>query len=243
MRYYFSLLLLTGFLFLGGPVEAQLTLLGAGGSGSGATGIALVAHTTTAGVSSGPTTSPGINTTSATLFVASVAVVTGSSPVVSDSKGNTWTALTGQFPSGGSGNQLFYVANPTVGSGHTFTISGSNILGSVQVMAFRGVRTVTPFDVQNGFSDPGTPSTIQPGSVTPSLAGSVVITGLSTYNAAGFPTINGSYIISDQVEASGVTNYSASVAYLIQTAAVATNPTWTLGVNAPAGTAIAVFGP
>src|SRR4051812_10619033 len=86
--------------------------------------IGLVAHATAqySSASSG-CTSGAIDTSGANFLVASVSFLVGGTPVLSDSKGNTWTART-TVNGGTSAIKEFYVTNPTVGSGHTFTISG-----------------------------------------------------------------------------------------------------------------------
>ena len=94
--------------------------------------INLVASTTLAGTNGG--TSSAVDTTGANLLVLSAAYF--STITVSDSKGNTWVPLTVR----GSGpiHQLFFVASPVVGTGHTFTVTGTGIYVGVVVHAYNG---------------------------------------------------------------------------------------------------------
>src|SRR6516164_6555384 len=112
--------------------------------------IALVNHTVITGLGTDGGTSPAIDTTGATLLVISVGYYAAATKTVSDSYSNTWTPLTAQENSGDDGNRLWYALNPVVGTGHTFTITGSGVYLSACIAAFRGVANVTPFDVQNG---------------------------------------------------------------------------------------------
>src|SRR5438067_1677321 len=101
----------------------------------------LVAHTIqSTNVSS---TTSAINTTGASLLV--VALTNGGGSPPTDVKNNNWTALVS-----GAGwrstVQLFYVANPIVGTGHTFHHPSGN--GIVAAAAFSGA-SASPFDQQN----------------------------------------------------------------------------------------------
>ena len=89
----------------------------------------LIAHAIVGSSTGNNATTSAIDTTGATLLVALIVTDTGGG-TMSDSKGNTWTALTAH--SGGTTvtGQLFYVSNPTVGSGHTFTPTISSATNS-----------------------------------------------------------------------------------------------------------------
>ena len=174
-------------------------------------------------------TSASIDTTGATLLVA-VVTYTGT-PTVSDSKSNTWTALTCQQNTSVY-SCIYYVnsGSPSVGSGHTFTISGAVTVSVINVMAFSGTGA-SPFDNQNGNSSLLV-STIQPGSITPSQNNDIIITGLSGGNNFGAAnTIDSGFTITYQKAVTGGINYGHAGAYLIQTTAAAVNPTWNMGVS------------
>lgn len=173
-----------------------------------------------------PTTG-SLDTTGATLLVAVVSyngTVTG----VTDSKGNTWTALTAHANSGVT-SRIYYVdsATPTVGSGHTFTLNGTGIAGAINVMAFSGT-VASPYDSQQNGSNSASASTIQPGVVTPGAQGAIIISGFTGGNTfGGSATINSGFTITNQKALTGGTNYGTAAAYRIQ--GDPANPLWTLG--------------
>ena len=202
--------------------------------------IALVNHTVITGLGTNGGTSPAIDTTGATLLVISVGYYAAATKTVSDSYSNTWTPLTAQENSGDDGNRLWYALNPVVGTGHTFTITGSGVYLSACIAAFRGVANVTPFDVQNGAINAAS-TTIASGSVTPSANNELVITGASgNANLSGTPTGTGMTLIdSNPYVASNQS--SSGLAYAIQTTASAINPAWTLASSVACAATIATF--
>ena len=142
---------------------------------------------------------------------------------VSDSKSNTWVQLT-VYPSP-HGVCIFYSVNPTVGTLHTFTISGATF-ASIAAAAFSGVHATAPLDQQAGAS--GT----QSGSVTPSENNELVIAG--AYSDGANPTsADGGFTTPNAANVSG--NHAGyGLAYLIQTTAAAANPSWGAGTDSAA---------
>lgn len=176
--------------------------------------------------------SAAIDTTSATLLVAS-ASSWSNNPSVSDSKGNTWTSLTDQTRNNYH-NRLFYVANPTVGTAHTFSNGGA--FPGLAVASFSGVKVTTPFDQENGATSGTTP--ISTGSVTPSENNELVVAGLG-FEPTSVSSINGGFTIAaTSINSGGV---GASLAYLVQTTAAAANPAWTTAGNGDLEATIATF--
>jgi hypothetical protein len=177
-----------------------------------------------------------IDTTGATLLVVVVSQSNGAAfGTLSDSKGNTtWTALTPQNV--GMRETISYVTNPTVGTGHTVTYTSSATdYPSICVAAFGGVATATPLDQQVGSSTDGVLS-LTPGSVTPTQANALVISGLAN-NQPGSFTITGGFTITNEAQHTAGLNYGSALAYLIQTTAITANPTWSrLEPSALAGT-------
>lgn len=159
----------------------------------------------------------------------------------SDNKSNTWNALTAELVGGGERVILYYAINPTVGTGHTFTFTpSSGSLPSICALAFSVVDTTTPFDAENaGGNSFG--STVQPGSVTPGQNDSLIIQGLA-FNVTGTLAINESYVHTgdgtDYIDRAG-NMMGLAAAYLIQTTAGATNPTWT---HTPGSSSMAAVG-
>jgi hypothetical protein len=179
-------------------------------------------------------TTAGIDTTGAKLIV--VAAAYSAAITLTDSNGNTWTALTAQ-QSATHASRLYYCVNPVVGAGHTFTLSSTGGFPSLAVAAYSGAAS-SPFDQQNGsFANAST--TAQPGSVTPTSRDQLLITGLS-YNSAAAASVDSGFTL---LESQGVTAnaWGIGMAELIQTAPAAVNPTWTQGASEEIAVTIATF--
>ena len=176
-------------------------------------------------------TSGNLDTTTANLLLVVVATFS-TGPTVSDSKSNTWNALTAQS---GSGNlQAFWSAPISVGSGHNFTTNGT--FSSIWIGAYSGAHA-SPFDVENG-----SVGSNQPGSVTPANASSLLVCASDPNNdVSPGPTINLSFVKQDFVAAIGGVQYGLCVADLILDAATPTNPTWTPESSSTSEAVIAVF--
>ncbi len=164
---------------------------------------------------------------------------------MADSKGNTWTQLTGYNTGADAYVKVWYVANPIVGTGHTFTVgTGGSVDASAYIAGFSGVVTSAPFDQQNG-ATVASSATIQPGSITPTQADCLIICGLSSYDASALTaTINSGFTITDQAGFSSGNYFGGGLAYLVQSTASAVNPTWAAGSSfTNAAAAIASFKP
>ncbi len=245
------LLWLLPLLALSAAADAQVGLPFPGpgmvSGGGGCSGICLVSHVqSVVGNTSSVTTSPGIDTTGANLIVVNVTGFNlgGGSQTLTDNKSNTTYVALSQAGSGTCHNNLWYILSPTVGSGHTFTYNsgGSSIFGTIQVAAFSGA--VPSFDRETTNSNSSPATTIQPGSITPGNNNEVVMTGVCFSDDAGSSTytINGSYTITDFIGFATGNNEGGGLAYLVQTSAAATNPTWTDSSSATTQTAsIAAF--
>lgn len=172
-------------------------------------------------------TTSAIDTTGADLIVLAIGS-NASALTVSDSKGNTWTALTNHNAAGppSIGSRLYYCVNPTVGSGHTFTVSHS--YGAISATAYSGVGT-SPFDQQNGATSVPLVSALATGSITPTENGELVIASLGVGKTASSIAIDSSYSIDTYVNPVSGVAYGVAIASLIQTTAGATNPSWSWG--------------
>ena len=201
-----------------------------------------MAFTSIASVSATPGVSGGatgaIDTTGANLIVISVGFYSaGTGLTVSDSKGNTWLPLTLRTTSSGH-QRFFYAQAALVGSGHTFTVTGTSIYPAIHVRAFAGA-TATPFDLQAGATNSG--SSLATGSITPTQPGALVVSGLcfdSTATVSVAPTMT----VTQSPFGSGVA-FGGALGYLVQTTAAAVNPTWTIPGGATNAAAVASFLP
>jgi len=215
------------------------------GSGGGVvTPIALLASTKVGYLVGdvGGTTTPAIDTTGATLLIAVVSNLAGSAAAsLSDSKGNTWVSLTAQATATVR-SQIFYVKNPTVGSGHTFTVSGLGT-GSpgMCVAAFNNTDTTANADQQNGATS-ASASVLATGNVTPTSNNQLIITALAGLKPSA--TINGGFTIVDGLpfrnDGVGV-NIQVVLAYLVQDASTSANPSWDTSTAGSIAATIATF--
>lgn len=165
-------------------------------------------------------TTPGFNTTGADLIVLIVGSGGGvPSGTPSDSKGNTWTALTGY--GGGGGIKAYYCKSPSVGAAHTFS-HNDGAFSSIAVIAVSGADVSTgPYDKQVGAASN------TPGSVTPTYANSIIITGIHNDQTGDMTAISGGFTLSQHAPRSGNRD-GVAIGYLIQTSIAAANPAWTV---------------
>lgn len=202
--------------------------------------IAHVVSSTPAGGANGGTTS-GIDTTGANLIVLGTCSYNlVATPTVSDNKSNTYTALT-TYTSTGARVILYYCLAPTVGSGHTFTISQTGSFSVISAKAFSGVKTSSPFDQQNGNNFNAAATGIQTNSVTPTENNELLVTVLGHEGSTPAPTINLSFTTPSVLNYSAGNNFGFALSYLIQGTAAATNPTWTFSSTSNQAAAIATF--
>lgn len=185
--------------------------------------MALVANGAVAGPNGG--TTAAVDTTGATFLVAFVAGI--GTRTVSDSKTNTWVPLTDEGGTDPSG-RLFYVTNPTVGTGHTFTVSGTSIFATLCVQAHSGVDIVSPHDQEavGGSGSGWTNANAQPGSITPPGDGYLIVAGFGTAIGTPFDGIDSGLTITNEIQFAGGNNYAGAMAYVYQTTGAPINPLW-----------------
>lgn len=180
----------------------------------------LVAHTGAQLGANGGTTS-AINCSGANFVAVEVHYYTGSSgaPSVSDSSGNSYTALTNHGTSS-LAIRMFYAQNATTSSSFTVAVSGTSIYASATVVCFSGMATSGVFQsgTDQGNASSAGPVTLEPSTSINYSANSVIITGLTvgsatTATATGPPT----YTITDQPQFSTSNFEGGALAYSIQT--------------------------
>jgi len=224
--------------FLGGSARRPS---GGGGGGGGWTKIASVSAGSPDG--NGFTTTP-INTTGASLIVIVVTYYTSSRPNPTDSASNTYPhAVSGDSQSGvpGSDSQIsiFRCASPSTSGAHTFTVPGSSLYPAIAVYAFSGGAGGI-LDQTNNTQSANAGSGLQAGSITPSTANQLIVTGITTRTYIptgidlGFATPEVVSYVNGQREGMGAS-------YLVQGAAAAVNPTWSISGNDFAAAVIASF--
>lgn len=187
----------------------------------------LIAHTA-AGASSGndnSVTTSGINTTGADLIVVGTVQYEGGAVLgtLTDSKGNTWTALTAQTVASDPYSRLYYCLAPAVGTGHTFTFAGTFIFPAIFVAAFSGSSA---FDVQAGSAAASQAGSFTSASITPSQNGDLIINLMGAGAGTSF-AIDSGFTTTDTLNFNSGVAYGGGLAYLFQTTAAAVTPAWT----------------
>lgn len=202
------------------------------------------------GVAPGSTTgtSGAIDSTGATLLV--IIILDGNSGAVgtlTDSKSNTWHALTQYGNAAGSGEAVIYYSydkagSPlSVGSGHTCSTSGA--FPFFVFTAFNGTVTspTNPLETSTG-NVVSASTTIQPGSLTGAESGALYILGVGGYTS-NFVSVDSGFTTLINANLVGGTNFSGFSFYLVQGSASALNPTTTVNLANGLGAAFAVFKP
>lgn len=187
-------------------------------------------------------TTAAINTTGADLIVIGGSFI-HASVTPSDSKSNTWSALTevSQSTAGGTYTQrcrLWYCANPTTDGSHTFTLTQNGTFPCIFVVAVSGAHA-SPFDDESTNSHES--AYTNTGAVVPSESDefAVVVVG---DNEATLPSINSGYsVIESTYPYVGYQHVSGALAYAVISAS--SNPTWSGTPARGSATAIACFKP
>jgi hypothetical protein len=192
--------------------------------------------TIAAALNGGGTTS-NIDTTGADTLFAKVCRLTGDTPTFSDNGAggtpNTWTSIRAQADGGGGGlvsGELFRSGTPaSVGTGHNFSLSGGTF--AAVVVSARAGGATSSIDDQENSAGCASGSTCQPGSITPSVPDTIVITGVVSSDGTDPDSINGGFSIDAHISSTG-SNFGCGLGSLVQTTATAANPTWTLSGSA-----------
>lgn len=190
----------------------------------------LIAHVSAGSSGGGDVTTAAIDTTGANLIIVHVArydpVGIETTYRVDDNKSNTYTDRT-EHKTSVVASRISDVLSPTVGSGHTFTvtgISGGNSFPTINVLAFSGATT--GYDIDTGATATSA-STLNTGSLAAAENDMLFVTGLVFGdNSAGAVSVDSSFNIQDSVAYSAGNHLGGSIAYLIQTSAGTVNPQW-----------------
>ena len=188
---------------------------------------------------SGGGTTSAIDTTGADLLIVGVSAYadnTATNPT--DSKGNSWTALT-RSPVNDPSCRFFYALPGTVGTGHTFTWSSAGSYPVIMVLAFGGVGA-SPFDKENGARGV-TVSSLATGSVTPVEDGELLVSIWAGLETGTNPSCDNGFSLVDSVAFGNGNNCPGASAYLVQATAAAINPTWSWTTASTAAAALATF--
>lgn len=207
------LALLVALLLWASPASAAYTLLG---------------HTFSQSSGCANVTTGSVDTSGADLVVAGLSWGTGAG-TITDSKSNTWSALTTQVDGSAVSTRLSYVQGGTVGTGHTFTGNASGQCPFIFVAWFSG-SVASPFDAETGADSAGAGATSkQPGAITPAGAGELFVTSTGTNGGAPAYTLSDAtctMAITDSAGLSGGNAYGGGMGYCIHSGTGSINPTW-----------------
>lgn len=236
-RFLYALLgTLVAAQLVAGPGQMLLLANKATAGGGGGGGPTLLVSTTAGGVNGG--TSASIDTTGANLIVVLLSYyVDNGSSSISDSKGNSWSVT--NFVNSNIGVGIYYCVAPTVGTGHTFSVSGTNNHALISVAAFSGFSG-SPVDGNAFNSAGGGWTTITSGSITPSQANCVFFSGISLSQAATITPPAGFTIIQTQQQTFS-TAFGHSFYYKVLSDTSAVNPSWSTDTSQNGRGASATF--
>jgi hypothetical protein len=174
---------------------------------------------------------------------------TGTFPAIetnfSDSKGNTWGDPGVASVTDGSGNAavgIMFCINPTVGSGHTFTMGAApgNQFQALVIAAYK--RANDGLDVYSAGGNAVVPAvTVQPGSVTPNFDNSLIITIATAVGDSATFSVDSGFTVREERPLILGTSYGVMLADLFQETAAAVNPTLTANIAAGLGARTYVF--
>ncbi len=189
-------------------------------------------------------TTATLNTTGASLLVIHVSYLAGNPPAISDSKGNSWTGLTEATTVVSGACRLFYVANPTVGTGHTFTFTGTGVSGCLIAAAFSGLRlSPDPFDTDATAIGGVSATQVAPGPITTSITDQLVVSGFAWNNNNTAAALNNGFTVTDSIDLLTGTNFGGAFGYKIQATITTYSPEWSNGATGRREAAIAAFIP
>lgn len=173
-------------------------------------------------------TTTATTTTGSELIVVAVGWYgAGTPPALTDSRSNTWTALTTETTPDLNGNvKMYYCVNPTTDAAHTFGVTSTATYPSIVVIGLEDMDA-SPFGAEAAGAGANSAATIQPGSVTPNEASCVVLTALCWNETSGVEaTINNSFAAINRTPVSGQA-VGCALGWKRQETAAAVNPTWT----------------
>jgi hypothetical protein len=150
-----------------------------------------------------------------------------STGVPTDSQGNTYLLADANTVNGDWG--LYYVQSPSISGTLTVHWGGISIFGGAAVaIAFTG-STTTPLDQHNHFqSAAATTTTVQPGSITPTVTGTLIVTVVSSTPDDTTQSINSSMTVDSAIGHGGGGPASIAMAWVEYASTSAINPTWTI---------------
>lgn len=155
---------------------------------------------------------------------------------VTDNFGNTYIPAGGSTSSIGAWGEMYYAINARTGPGHIVSYNGiSTSNANIQVAAFSWSG-----DFQVFASGPGVGTgvtTSAAGTITPTSARTLLLTGISNYGPDIVSVDSGFKMISESPYNAGLPSAGGALAYKITEETTAQSPIWTLGAGGYGGPA------
>jgi hypothetical protein len=202
----------------------------------------LIAHTVDSLGTNGGTGST-IDTRGSDLLIIAVGYYSGINTIgatdVSDSKSNSYTALTGQTSDNGEGaTRFFYCQGGATDAAHSITVTKSSVFVAASFSAWSG-SVASPFDQENGQGSTGSLSVIGSNFITPTETNTLVLSVASAFTTAGPQATLLTPL--DAIGGVGGTSYDCAVSYSIQTTATVVTELWNISPSYRCSAAIANF--
>lgn len=197
--------------------------------------MALLGHKINASVGAADAITASMDTTGATLIVVGLENIVNAittSAITETGATNTWTYGTQLVGTSSRVVRMAYCINPNTNATHVFKFTAANGANFpvIAVTVYSNTPAASFVTEAAGADVPAATTTVQPGSVTPSNANNLLVTflGGDAYTAI---SVNQSFTATDTVGKVGGSSSGGGMAYIIQTAATAKNPTWTVTTN------------
>jgi hypothetical protein len=202
--------------------------------------IAVVAHNKQSCVG-GPCTTGNlvVDSTGATLIIATLNTASGSdcntNPTLTDSRGNTWVKGTSSINSTCTVQWRAYNhagSALSVGSGHTFSVTGNFISFSILVLSGTQTGATDPLNKEGAGTSTAGGTSLAASSILCDNPNSIVVTTMSAHKeSTGGYSADSGFTVSDWVSFVGGNTAGLGTAYLLQSGSPATvTPTWS-GLN------------
>jgi hypothetical protein len=213
-------------------------------SAAGGTTVSIVSETVAPSAGSG-TSSPSINTSTATAYVAFCSQFNnGTIPAPTDSVGSTYVAIgsvVGVAPVTLQYGQFFYVASPTTSTTYTITVSGPT---GCSMYALKGTKTTsaiidTGCQAGTTWNSSSSDALAQPGNCTPTQTGEFIFFAVSYGNSSQGWTVNDSFTLTNTQQ-----NFGPYVqdAYIITGSTSTINPTFSSAILTTDGGTVLIQG-
>lgn len=168
-----------------------------------------------------------VDTSTATFLFCPVAYYTAAAtPTFADNRGNTYLAGAAFTDATGAVGVIpFYDLSPSVGTGHTFTVSTGSFM-ALGCAAFKGIPATISIDGVIVGTNNGSGTSISGGTVAPSACGDLILTSVGMDAATGGVTVPAGFSLLGTVEWAGSTNFGLSYAYQVQLTQANVTPSW-----------------